>query len=1125
MKQIIYKSSCLLILLLAFSINTFSTNLTSLSYYIDGNSSNTISIPLTPNAHIDTLISLVPTGLSQGLHQLSVYVEDENNNQSLIQNIAFYYIYSNSLSNDISKVEFTIDSLAPQVFTITPTSQLDQLFTLNTEGLSVGMHMLKVAVYGNDEIPSLNNYITFLMHSGNEFTNQISSFEVTIDNDKNNKQVINITPSPTFNDEITIHLDDISQGMHLLNIESVAQNGLRSLSNVGTFMKLNGTNSDSIVALEYYFDTDPGFGNGTRINTHHSQQIDTTFSIILPNNMSLGTHQLFIRAQTNAGEWSLSQIKSLKVCSIFPPEAGFLTARFGNDFSFIDTSKYASSWLWDFGDNTKDSIRFPIHNYQPGVYPIQQIVSNACSTDTISYNLTVEGIEKITPNRSAPTYINIVAYGGGFNANTKLRLYNDTYSVEPDTIIYNEIGNQLVAGYNLNEAPVGNYNVEFIINGNTFLSPDAYIIEEHIDDIVEVKLVGPSVVRINRWTDYKIEFNNKSNSSVYMLPFCIYIPRENEYRILDSVLFIPDTLHFENYLDSIQVHSSYFNVGTLQGYSDTGRYYFYHLGEIGPYENKSINIQLKLKDLSNIIVWSFPNEAIDYTDSSYANLRARRDSIGGGSGNAPNGPCIAAKAALLTSLAKTGADLVTGTSCVRASVSAVAGFFRAGAAIARSSNPSNFSVFTTAVVTPVFGLVGVGVECLKDAFNVNPIVKAIRTAYNLYNLYDDYKEYKELCDPEEDDKNIRAVNSLDPNAIYGPYGYNGVYINNRNTLNYQINFENVDTADVAAQYVTVKNWIDSNIFDLSTFKLNQIGIGGTVLKIPLDRQEFFSTIDLEDTTKALRINCTLDTVNSEIQLRFVTLDKSTGDLTTDPLYGFLPPNINQPEGEGWISYSIALKNGLPTNTPINNQAEIIFDENEPIFTNIWKNKIDNDAPQSSIMSATIMNDSTAQLILSKQDIHSNVRKYKLYQSINHQEFEYIRDVINNDTTYITHLHLDSTYSYYVIAHDSVGNKEYKEPSAEATIFLATLINENIHKNIISLYPNPTNGLINGKFNYVLNGKLEYYVTTIEGKNVQQQILPNSQNFTIDLSQYPIGMYFIQIRHNGTLLETKKIIKQ
>ena len=46
--------------------------------------------------------------------------------------------------------------------------------------------------------------------------------------------------------------------------------------------------------------------------------------------------------------------------------------------NFIDESIGASNWLWNFGDNTGDTIQFPSHTYQDtGFYLVTLVVSNA----------------------------------------------------------------------------------------------------------------------------------------------------------------------------------------------------------------------------------------------------------------------------------------------------------------------------------------------------------------------------------------------------------------------------------------------------------------------------------------------------------------------------------------------------------------------------------------------------------------------------------------------------------------------------------------------------------------------------------------------------------------------------
>lgn len=53
---------------------------------------------------------------------------------------------------------------------------------------------------------------------------------------------------------------------------------------------------------------------------------------------------------------------------------------------------------------------------------------------------------------------------------------------------------------------------------------------------------------------------------------------------------------------------------------------------------------------------------------------------------------------------------------------------------------------------------------------------------------------------------------------------------------------------------------------------------------------------------------------------------------------FLPDSTtNFDESQGYISYSIKSKNGLPENTPIKNTASIYFDQNPPIVTNTTEN--------------------------------------------------------------------------------------------------------------------------------------------------------------------------------------------
>jgi len=62
--------------------------------------------------------------------------------------------------------------------------------------------------------------------------------------------------------------------------------------------------AQNIVQLEYFIDSDPGFGNGTQVSITSGSIIDLSFNINL-NGVNSGIHTLFIRAKDDEGKWSL----------------------------------------------------------------------------------------------------------------------------------------------------------------------------------------------------------------------------------------------------------------------------------------------------------------------------------------------------------------------------------------------------------------------------------------------------------------------------------------------------------------------------------------------------------------------------------------------------------------------------------------------------------------------------------------------------------------------------------------------------------------------------------------------------------------------------------------------------
>ncbi len=96
------------------------------------------------------------------------------------------------------------------------------------------------------------------------------------------------------------------------------------------------------------------------------------------------------------------------------------------------------------------------------------------------------------------------------------------------------------------------------------------------------------------------------------------------------------------------------------------------------------------------------------------------------------------------------------------------------------------------------------------------------------------------------------------------------------------------------------------------------------------------------------IDASLNLSTGLLTVTFTSLDPTTLDTPSNPLVGFLPPDTNPPNGEGYINYTIQPKAGLATGATLNAQASIVFDTNAPIATPQITNTIDASPPTSTV---------------------------------------------------------------------------------------------------------------------------------------------------------------------------------
>ena len=236
-----------------------------------------------------------------------------------------------------------------------------------------------------------------------------------------------------------------------------------------------------------------------------------------------------------------------------------------------------------------------------------------------------------------------------------------------------------------------------------------------------------------------------------------------------------------------------------------------------------------------------------------------------------------------------------------------------------------------------------------------------------------------------------VVASWDPNEMVGPAGVGeDHYIGQTQTVNYRILFENKAEAGDAAYRVRISDELDENVFDVSTVRFGETSHDGVGYNWEMTRDGNKLSWDIKGIE--------------------------------------LPPNVNAPEGEGYVSFSVDLKPGLADGTQIRNKATIIFDKNFPIETNEFVNTLDLLPPTTMMAEATYTpGNDHVNILCNSDDTGSGVESYLLFVSKNGSEYSYAGQSVTGDILFPVNPTDEDTYSFYVLAIDNVGNTEHMVP--------------------------------------------------------------------------------------------------
>jgi len=686
----------------------------------------------------------------------------------------------------------------------------------------------------------------------------------------------------------------------------------------------------------------------------------------------------------------------------------------------------------------------------------------------------------------------VTLYGFGLGLSNDMKVYlkkSGSPDITADSVYLTDaIGESFIAIFNVELASIGNYTLVAEIDGyEDVVLTDYFTIEEAERPEPWVMLSGRDKYLTNRWQTFTINYGNRANMDARGVPLFLMI---NHIEGMEVVFPDFDIGVQKSFIDDgwtqwqDTIIDLYYTSDSFAGYEGKMmRLYPFYVPSIGAMSSESVRVRIKVPSSANLEmeVW--------VTDAMFEGLPSKQKA-----GVPPEvADCI--NGATRKYAWDKAIGLLPGYDCYKLGYKVLDE--TVGAIMKDPNEPPKKSTWFSWINT-AWGWTWSVVECAGEAI---PVAKGYKIAKELVDITFDtkgaYDQTQECWDKfrkkQKGKHKSKGVNSFDPNEITGPTGYGTEgYIEANANMVYTVFFENKDSATAAANQVVVYDTLDKTKFDFSTFSFGDITIGDSTYEIQSFAKEFRVIIDLAPRIETLvQVTGSLDTASGEIKVNYQSVDRSTLEEQEDVDLGFLPPNKNQPEGEGNFSYNVALKSTLAHDAYIENKALIFFDGNKPIATNVHSNRIDKQAPSSSVIALPAeTTDSNFVVSWSGSDPGCGIQNYTVMVSVNDSDFVVWKS--NTSLTSDTYFGRNKTrYAFYSIATDSLGLTEGINDEADASTYVKVNTGsiDDLMKQQIVIGTNAVSDLLTIKLNepgeatiYDISGRLLMQSTLNAGIN-------------------------------------------
>lgn len=257
-------------------------------------------------------------------------------------------------------------------------------------------------------------------------------------------------------------------------------------------------------------------------------------------------------------------------------------------------------------------------------------------------------------------------------------------------------------------------------------------------------------------------------------------------------------------------------------------------------------------------------------------------------------------------------------------------------------------------------------------------------------------------------------------------------------------------------------------------------------------------------------------LNSIFVPRYMELNKATNDVWITTADKFIKINNN----------TLTTYTSTGTDIPYNSGGKVTgmtVTDNGTVWFSLESNS--NDPTKGGIVSfdgSTWTHYNTSNSNIPSNDITA-ITSYQNQIIFNNYSINGLTVLSNGTWTTYNNTNTNLATSFHAHEMKTLGDKIYVGTNGGLLIFdLGAIANIDNKKDIqYILYPNPTNGFVNIKGLAHNNQNQRVEITTLEGKLVWEQ----KSNERIDISNFPNGIYTLNILNNNKIVYSEKVVKQ